>query len=125
NEAVQFHACVYSTQEQTTPDKSPDNDDEDTQTRVGAQLQEAEKVVELVHEARQKNPAGTIAILVRTRTHLQKILPALSAAGLNYQANEIDRLASRMAIMDLLSLTRALLNPADRIAWLALLRAPW
>lgn len=125
NDAVQFHACVYSTQEQTTPDKSPDNDDEDTQTRVGAQLQEAEKVVELVHEARQKNPAGTIAILVRTRTHLQKILPALSAAGLNYQANEIDRLASRMAIMDLLSLTRALLNPADRIAWLALLRAPW
>src|SRR5690625_5917526 len=39
--------------------------------------------------------------------------------------SDIDSLASRMAIMDLSSLTRALLNPDDRIAWLSILRAPW
>ncbi|PUA29492.1 MAG: DNA helicase UvrD [Cellvibrio sp. 79] len=122
-DAVQFHISNYSSE------KNDDDDDEHfyrhSNPRQDAQWQEAEKVVALVQQARNKNPDGTIAILVRTRTHLQKILPALSAAGLSYQATEIDRLASRMAIMDLLSLTRALLNPADRIAWLALLRAPW
>lgn len=120
-DAVQFHVCTYST----------DKNDDDEQSaryaspRQDAQTHEANIVVRLVQTAREKNPDGTIAILVRTRTHLQKILPALSAAGFHYQANEIDRLASRMAIMDLLSLTRAILNPADRVAWLALLRAPW
>lgn len=123
DKAVQFHTCVYAAQEQST--QNFDSEDDEGSTRASAQFLEAEKVVELVQEARRKNPDGSVAILVRTRTHLQKILPALSAAGLNYQANEIDRLASRMAIMDLLSLTRALLNLADRIAWLAILRAPW
>lgn len=122
-DAVQVHICNYSSE------KNDDDDDENfarnANPRQDSQWQEAEKVVALVQQARVKNPDGNIAILVRTRTHLQKILPALNAAGLSYQATEIDRLASRMAIMDLLSLTRALLNPADRIAWLAVLRAPW
>lgn len=122
-DAVQFHLCTYSSEQN-------DQEDEAINYRVGdprqdAQLCEANAVVNLVRQAQLNNPDGSIAILVRTRTHLQKILPALSAAGLNFQATEIDRLASRMAIMDLLSLTRALLNPADRIAWLAILRAPW
>ncbi len=125
--AVQFHISSYVSQDQS--DKNGDEEEEgvsrSSNPRQTAQWQEAEKVVELVQEARRKNPDGSIAILVRTRNHLQKILPALNAAGLSYQATEIDRLASRMAIMDLLSLTRALLNPADRIAWLAILRAPW
>lgn len=127
-DAVQFHICSYAAAEK--PAEKNDEDDEDNFFRSAnpkqdAQWQEAEKVVALVQQAREQNPDGNIAILVRTRPHLQKILPALSAAGLSYQATEIDSLASRMAIMDLLSLTRALLNPADRIAWLALLRAPW
>ncbi len=126
-DAVQFHICSYLSQEKSSEKNDDDDDDlsRSSNPRQDAQWQEAEQVVALVQQARTKNPDGSIAILVRTRTHLQKILPALSAAGLSYQATEIDRLASRMAIMDLLSLTRALLNPADRIAWLAVLRAPW
>jgi ATP-dependent helicase/nuclease subunit A len=116
-DAVNFYACTYSTDN--------DSDDDEVPSRINAQQQEAEKVVELVQQARNDNPNGSVAILVRTRNHLARILPALTAAGLHYQATEIDRLASRMVIMDLLSLTRALLNPADRIAWLSLLRAPW
>lgn len=123
-DAVNFYACTYSTE---TKSSERDNDDDEnlTSSRVSAQQQEAEKVVELVQQARYDNPNSSIAILVRTRNHLARILPALTEAGLHYQATEIDRLASRMAIMDLLSLTRALLNPADRIAWLSVLRAPW
>lgn len=122
-DAVKFYACTYTTDKAT--EKNNDSDDDEVPSRINAQQQEAEKVVELVQQARNDNPNGSVAILVRTRNHLARILPALTAAGLHYQATEIDRLASRMAIMDLLSLTRALLNPADRIAWLSMLRAPW
>lgn len=127
-DAVNFYACTYSTEKNVDPktaEKTSDSDDDELPSRLNAQQQEAEKVVALVQQARYDNPTGSVAILVRTRNHLARILPALTAAGLHYQATEIDRLASRMAIMDLLSLTRALLNPADRIAWLSVLRAPW
>ena len=85
---------------------------------------EAARVVELVRAARERN-AGKIAILVRARSHLASILPALRGAGLRFRAVEIDSLANVPLIQDLTSLTRALLHPADRIAWLAVLRAPW
>jgi len=85
---------------------------------------EAAKVVELVRDA-QARKAGKIAILVRARSHLAAILPALRKAGLPLRAVDIDSLANIPLIQDLTSLTRALLHPADRIAWLALLRAPW
>ncbi len=86
---------------------------------------EADKVVELVQHSLATDPEGRVAILVRNRSHLSHIIPALQRAGLRWQATDIDPLSSRMAIVDLLSLTRAMLNPADRNAWLAVLRSPW
>ncbi len=86
---------------------------------------EAAVVVSRVRDALALDPAGSIAILTRARGHLTEILSALYQAGIPWQATDIDPLASRMPVVDLLSLTRALLNPADRVAWLALLRAPW
>ncbi|TNF04355.1 MAG: DNA helicase UvrD, partial [Gammaproteobacteria bacterium] len=86
---------------------------------------EAQRVVELVAEARRENPDGSIAILVRNRTHLPEILSALRRSGHSWQASDIDPLATCMPVIDLMSLTRALLSPADRIAWLSILRAPW
>jgi len=85
---------------------------------------EATRVAELVGAARAVDPQVRIAVLVRSRGHLEAIAPALRAAGLAYRAVEIEGLAARPVIEDLRSLTRALLHPADRIAWLALLRAP-
>ena len=86
---------------------------------------EAELVAQRALQTRQQNPEASIAILVRGRAHLREILPALRAHNLPWQARDIDPLASAMPVIDLVSLTRALLNPADRIAWLAILRAPW
>ncbi len=86
---------------------------------------EAEKIVEIVRQARAANPEGTVAILVRARSHLAETVPLLRRAGLRFRAVEIDELGARAVVQDLLSLTRALLHPADRRSWLALLRAPW
>ena len=93
-------------------------------SKIGAKA-EAEHVTDLVSNARRDDPEGSIAILVRNRTHLTEILESLQQAGLHCQATDIDPLGKRMAVVDLMSLTRALLSPADRIAWLSILRAPW
>jgi ATP-dependent exoDNAse (exonuclease V) beta subunit len=86
---------------------------------------EAKLVTSLVQTARAENQDQTIAILVRSRAHLAEIAPRLKEAGLKFQAIEIEQLGHRPVVQDLLALTRALIHPADRIAWLALLRAPW
>jgi ATP-dependent exoDNAse (exonuclease V) beta subunit len=86
---------------------------------------EAAQLVELVRQAQREDPQGSVAVLVRARTHLKEILPAFRAAGLRFRAQEIDSLAERPVARDLLALTRALLHPADRVAHLAVLRAPW
>nr|VFK80654.1 MAG: ATP-dependent exoDNAse (exonuclease V) beta subunit (contains helicase and exonuclease domains) [Candidatus Kentron sp. SD] len=86
---------------------------------------EAEGVLAAIRAARKEDPAGSIAILARTRTHLEAILPRLRAAGIGYRGVGIASLAHRQIIQDLLALTRALLHPGDRVAWLSVLRAPW
>lgn len=90
-----------------------------------AELQEAEAIAQCIKGLRKNYPTESVALLGRTRKHLQQIFPAMSRLGLSWQATKFDSLAQRMAIIDLTSLTRALLNPADRIAWLTILRAPW
>jgi len=84
---------------------------------------EAARVVEIVRSVREKRKK--VAILVRARTHLTSILPALHEAGLRFRSVDIDPLAEVPVVRDLTALTRAMLHPADRVAWLALLRAPW
>jgi ATP-dependent helicase/nuclease subunit A len=86
---------------------------------------EAQRVAEIVTQARADDTQGRIAILVRNRGHLRDIVPQLKAAGLRFRAIEIEELGHRPVVQDLLALTRALAHPADRLAWLALLRAPW
>ena len=86
---------------------------------------EAEQVAQLVQDLQQRSPDSSIAILVRNKKHLEQILPALTRAGIPFQAQDLAPLASRMVVLDLLSLTRALADPSDRLSWLAILRAPW
>ncbi len=83
---------------------------------------EAAAVLEIVRTAEQR---GGVAILVRSRAHVKDILPVLRNAGIRYEAVEIDPLQEQQHVLDMLALTRALVHLADRVSWLACLRAPW
>jgi ATP-dependent exoDNAse (exonuclease V) beta subunit len=85
---------------------------------------EARAVVGHVNTALAEG-AESVAILVRARPHLDVLLPELRASGVAYAAVDLDVLGQRQAIQDLVSLTHALVQPADRLAWLSVLRAPW
>lgn len=86
---------------------------------------EAHYIAKLIGEIKTKDATTEIAILVRSRSDLVSLLPILKQNNISYEAIDIEPLASRQIIQDLLSLTCALLHPYDRIAWFSLLRAPW
>ncbi len=92
--------------------------------RSNARLREAARIVDIVRNVRNAPGEESIAILVRTRSHLAEIVPALRAAGLAFRALEIEPLAHRPVVQDLLALTHALSHAGDRLAWLSVLRAP-
>lgn len=85
----------------------------------------AEHIVQAVQDGLALSDNSTVAILGRTRRQLIGAITALSAAGIPFRAVELQALSQQLWIQDLLQLTRALLHPADRLAWLTLLRAPW
>lgn len=72
-----------------------------------------------------KTENESVAVLVRSRTHLPTLLGKLREANIPYQAVDIDRLSDLPEIIEVLALTRALSHAGDRVAWLALLRSPW
>ena len=86
---------------------------------------EALRVVELVGQSAADDPGGSTAILVRSRSHLKEIVPQLQRAGFTYRAVDIDPLDARPEVKDLYALTRSLVYVADRVSWLAVMRAPW
>jgi ATP-dependent helicase/nuclease subunit A len=82
---------------------------------------EADRVIELI----RTHADGSVAVLVRSRAHLFEIVGALQRHRIAFQAIEIDQLGERQVVEDLMALTFALLHAADRVSWLAILRAPW
>ena len=90
-----------------------------------SRLAEAEKASALVYELLESHADESVAVLVRGRTVLPELLSALREAGMTYRAVDIDRLTDLPEVIELLALTRAAVHPADRQAWLALLRSPW
>ncbi len=91
----------------------------------GDRLAEASVVLEIVREARRAAPDCTIAVLVANRLHARPITGLLRTAGFGVRGIELVPLAEVPVVLDLMALARALASPSDRIAWLAVLRAPW
>lgn len=88
---------------------------------------EAVQVADLIARERAAYPDNRIAVLVKARSHLQALVEEirLHRPQLRFQAVEVEVLAGRQAVQDMLSLIHALYHRADRVHWLAVLRAPW
>ncbi|MGD0444229.1 MAG: UvrD-helicase domain-containing protein [Edaphobacter sp.] len=75
-----------------------------------------------------RSKAWKIAVLVRSRGVLNEIVAEFkdeSKGAIPFRAVDIEALGERQEVLDLFALTRALLHPADRVAWFAVLHAPW
>ena len=70
-----------------------------------------------------------IAVLARAKSHLSNVIEEFKqdygTGTIPYRAIDLDPLDQLPEVLDALALTRALLHPSDRIAWLAVLHAPW
>lgn len=118
-ESVHIHANLIPPQ---------DSRDNSRRARLQAQQEEADQVLNIVRSHAgdiRNNTRYVIAILARARNHLLPVATALRKNNITFRAVEMENLGERQEILDLQSLLRALLHPMDRVAWLAVLRAPW
>lgn len=86
---------------------------------------EAESAADLIAKLRRDRPDESIAVLGGARTHLRAIRAALAARGVPFIGVNLEPLADVTVVRDLEALARALESPLDRVAWLAVLRAPF
>lgn len=105
----------------------------DAEYAEAARLHEAEEAIEVIRQhlpriakaAASPDDSYTVAVLARARQHLALIAEELRAQDIPFRSLELETLGERQEVRDLLSLTRSLLHPLDRIAWLSVLRASW
>jgi ATP-dependent exoDNAse (exonuclease V) beta subunit len=127
--AFQVHASFIHTRKKAS---AAAGEIDKTEAAKEAQRRETTEVLDIVRQrlpeierARAADKEFTIAILGRAKNHLTAIAAALRLERIPFRAVELETLGERQEILDLQSITRALLHPMDRIAWLAILRAPW
>ncbi|HQR60020.1 MAG TPA: UvrD-helicase domain-containing protein [Methylophilaceae bacterium] len=89
--------------------------------------EEARFLTALIARERALDPKASIAVLVRARAHLEALVVEIRSRhpDLRFQAVEIEQLGGRQTVQDIHALTCALFHRADRVHWLAILRAPW
>ncbi len=90
-----------------------------------ARAREAEELAGRIARLRALDPGASVAVLVSAHAHAVPVVSALEARGIPVLGVDLVPLRERMVVRDLVQLTRALSDPADRAAWLAVLRAPW
>ena len=78
-----------------------------------------------IEPARLRGEKYRIAVLGRSRAVLAPIAQGLRAAEIPFRALDLEPLANRPEVLDVLALAQALFNGEARVAWLSVLRAPW
>ncbi len=90
-----------------------------------SRLKEAAWLAGEIKKADQDSSYGSVGILLFARTHLPFYLKALYEQGVQVQVQEGLNLGERPEVMDLLSITKALVRPQDDLAWASLVRSAW
>ncbi|HDS1721492.1 UvrD-helicase domain-containing protein [Pseudomonas putida] len=86
-------------------------------------LAEGVRVVSLIQDAFKADSNQSVAILVRARSHLKYILPALKQAGIQVSGTDIDPIAESDPVAEVVAMIKALWHQGDKTSWLALLRS--
>ncbi len=86
---------------------------------------EAKTVLEIIKDSLKKSPDDKVAILARSRSHLNRIAQLLKHNEIVFESLKITPLKDHLLTRDLFSLTKALLHLGDKLAWLSVLRSPW
>jgi ATP-dependent helicase/nuclease subunit A len=86
---------------------------------------EADHAAGLIAELKRTKPTETIAVLAGARPHLRAIRESLEKRAVPFIGVKLEPLADVAVVRDLEALVRALDSPLDRVAWLAVLRAPF
>ncbi|SEG04230.1 ATP-dependent exoDNAse (exonuclease V) beta subunit (contains helicase and exonuclease domains) [Bryocella elongata] len=131
-EAMVWHPTVLPAPARSGPgdaDASTEDDIPDTRAQQALELRSVIEKWRLQPLPEGRTKPWSIAVLGSSRTQLQPVIAEFKLdrghGTIPYRAVEIDPLGLRPEVLDVLALTRALLHPADRVAWLAVLRAPW
>lgn len=127
NAGVTVHAMLDDQANTAINNMALNETEEETLLPNDIRQLEANRIIEIIQQTKATKPDAKIAVLVRARTHLKALVTEIrrNHADLSFQAVEIEELANRQIVQDLLSLSYALHQRADRVQWLAILRAPW
>ena len=90
-----------------------------------ARVDEAHAIGQLVADTLARDDKATVGILVRSRNQARLIVKELRRRDIDFRGTGLDEPGESGIEQDLLALARALAHRGDRVAWLALLRAPW
>jgi len=90
-----------------------------------ARLDEAKDVADIVMQTIQGSDEARVGILVRTRNQARYIIAELRNRNIEFQGTGLDQPGESGVEQDLIALARALAHFGDRVAWMAVLRAPW
>jgi ATP-dependent helicase/nuclease subunit A len=86
---------------------------------------EAEKIARTIKDNLLNVPHETNAVLIRSRSVLKKLDKAFKKYNIKYTGIDLLRLNNVQAIIDLVNLTKYIIDPDDNNALLGVLRAPY
>jgi len=99
----------------------------DTKSKTAQYEAEALYVLNLIKDTRKSNPDASIAVLTRSKAHLNELITLINKkdTSIPIDAIEMSKILSNQTFQDILCLTKALFDFSDRTNWMAALKSPW